>query len=195
MDSFIMYKIGRILIEMSRASCLASSVSLIFRRFNWTCVVAANSWSRTFPLYQAIKVGCAVFAFFICFEANLREYGYYSLHIRMYRYIRKHQLFASFASYSLQNMRKIRIQIFDLLQNKYIFSCWRIFSSKYMFWSEYSQNFKRFSHSSEYSIVNIRLQIFAYKRIFACKHSHTGKFSLFIYSNNKGKPFTILRLN
>jgi hypothetical protein len=29
-------KIVRILIKMSRASCLASSVSLIFRRFNWT---------------------------------------------------------------------------------------------------------------------------------------------------------------
>jgi hypothetical protein len=52
-------------------------------------------------------VGCAVFAtgFFMRFEANLSEYGSYSLHIRMFRYIRKHYLFASFASYSLQYIR------------------------------------------------------------------------------------------
>jgi hypothetical protein len=43
--------------------------------------------------------------FFIRFEANLSEHGSYSLHIRMLRYIRKHHLFASFASYSLQNIR------------------------------------------------------------------------------------------
>ncbi len=45
--------------------------------------------------------------FFIRFEANLSENGSYSLrlHIRMFRYIRKHHLFVSFASYSLQNMR------------------------------------------------------------------------------------------
>jgi hypothetical protein len=50
--------------------------------------------------------GCAVFAtFFIHFEANLSEYGSYSLHIRMFRYLRQHHLSASFASYSLQNIR------------------------------------------------------------------------------------------
>ncbi len=43
--------------------------------------------------------------FFIRFEANLSEYGYYSLHIRMFRYIDKSHLFASFASYSLQIIR------------------------------------------------------------------------------------------
>ncbi len=43
--------------------------------------------------------------FFIRFEANLSENGSYSLHISMFRYIRKHHLFASFASYSLQNIR------------------------------------------------------------------------------------------
>ncbi len=46
------------------------------------------------------SVGCAEFAtFFICFAANLSEYRSYSLHIR------KHHLFASFASYSLRNIR------------------------------------------------------------------------------------------
>jgi hypothetical protein len=39
------------------------------------------------------------------FEANLSEYGSYSLHKRMFQYIRKHHLFASFASYTLQNIR------------------------------------------------------------------------------------------
>jgi hypothetical protein len=43
--------------------------------------------------------------FFIRLEANLSEYGSYSLHIRMFRYIRKQHLFAPFASYSLQNKR------------------------------------------------------------------------------------------
>jgi hypothetical protein len=43
--------------------------------------------------------------FFIRFEANLSEYGSYSLHICIFRYIRKHHLFASFASYSHQNIR------------------------------------------------------------------------------------------
>jgi hypothetical protein len=51
------------------------------------------------------QLGCAVFAtFFIRFKANLGEYGSYSLHICMLRYIRKHHFFASFASYSLQNI-------------------------------------------------------------------------------------------
>jgi hypothetical protein len=42
--------------------------------------------------------------FFIRFESNLSEYGFYSLYIRMFWYIRKHHLFASFASYSHQNI-------------------------------------------------------------------------------------------
>jgi hypothetical protein len=43
--------------------------------------------------------------------------------------------------------------------------------------------------------TNIRLQLFAYKRIFACKYSHTTEFSFCIASNYKGQPFTILGLN
>jgi hypothetical protein len=43
--------------------------------------------------------------FFIRFEANLSEFGSYSLHIRMFQYIRRHHLFAYVASYSLQNIR------------------------------------------------------------------------------------------
>jgi len=48
-------------------------------------------------------LGCAVYATF--FYSLRSEYGSYSLHIRMFRYIRKHHFFASFASYSLQNIR------------------------------------------------------------------------------------------
>jgi hypothetical protein len=61
-----------------------------------------------------------------------------------------------------------------------IFSYWRIFASKYSLRSEYSQNLERSSHSSEYFLANIRiqaiirLQIFAYQRIFA-----TNCFNLF----------------
>jgi hypothetical protein len=65
-----------------------------------------------------------------------------------------------------------------------------------------------FSHTGEYSFQNICfdanickasrefhicLQIFAYKWIFICKYSHTGKYSLCIASNYIGKPLTSLR--
>jgi hypothetical protein len=98
-------------------------------------------------------VGCAIFAtFFIRFEANLSEYwsyrfifgcfgifantiySHYSLHIR----------FKTFA--------KIRIQIFDLMQSKHIFSYWRIFASKYSFWRELRQSLREFN-----ILENIRL--------------------------------------
>jgi hypothetical protein len=90
-------------------------------------------------------LGCAVFAtFFIHFEANLSKYGSCSLHIRMFRNIRKHHLFASFASYSLQNIctdshTNIRFDAKNtccskyLLQNEYLlktFSYWRILCFK-----------------------------------------------------------------
>jgi len=43
--------------------------------------------------------------FFIFSEANLSEYGSYSLHICLFRYILKHHLFPSFPSNSHQNTR------------------------------------------------------------------------------------------
>jgi hypothetical protein len=54
--------------------------------------------------------------FFIRFKANLSKYGSCSLHIRMFRYIRKHHVLASFASYSLQN-------ILNRFANKYLIWC------------------------------------------------------------------------
>ncbi len=54
---------------------------------------------------------------------------------------------------------QIRIQIFNLLENKYISSYWRIFASETL--SQF-----HFKH------------IFAYKQLFACKYSHTSKYSL-----------------
>ncbi len=54
-------------------------------------------------LYCRVRRICNFF--FIRFKANLSEYRYYSLHIRMFRYICKHLLFTSFASYSLENIR------------------------------------------------------------------------------------------
>ncbi len=114
---------------------------------------------------------------FACFGIFAKTvYSHHSLHTR----------FIIFA--------QIRIQIYDLMQkntccNEYllqseyslkIFSYWRIFPAKYSFRNKYSQNFKLISHSTEYSLANIRfkyslanirLQIFAFKRIFACKYS------------------------
>jgi hypothetical protein len=108
----------------------------------------------------------------IRFKANLSEYRSYSLHICMFRYIRKHILFASFASYSLENIRtNLHINIQSdakntccseySLQSEYshkIFTYWQIFASKYSFRSEYLQNFMQISHSREYSLANIRIQ-------------------------------------
>ena len=45
------------------------------------------------------------FFIFYFFEANLSEYGSYSLHICLFRYILKQHLFASFPSYSRQYIR------------------------------------------------------------------------------------------
>ncbi len=89
----------------------------------------------------------------------------------MFRYIRKHHLFASFTSYSLQNIRtnshtNIRFDAKTntcwrkyLLQKKFsphIFSYWRIFALKYSFWSESLQDFRKFHIQA-----NICLKIFA----------------------------------
>ena len=57
---------------------------------------------------------------------------------------------------------QIRIQKFDLMQNKYIFSYWRIFASKYSYRSDYSKTLSEFHIQA-----NICLQIFAYQQIFA----------------------------
>ncbi len=127
------------------------------------------NWTRNFPVSSVqFLVGCAVFAtFFICVEANLREYGSYSLHFCMFRYIS-----VSFASYLLQNIRtdlhtNIRFDAKNTccseysLQSEYllmIFSYWRIFAPKYSFRSVYLQNYKPISHLSEYSLTNIRIQ-------------------------------------
>ncbi len=46
--------------------------------------------------------------------------------------------------------------------------------------------------SNLYIQANVRLPIFAYKQIFACKYSHTSKYLLQIVSNYIGKPFTSL---
>ncbi len=85
-----------------------------------------------------------------------------------------------YSHHSLKKFTKIHIQILDLMQNKYmlkrifaseqilasIFSYLRIFTSKYLFWSEYSQN----------------LEKFPLKWIFACKFLHTSKYLLCIAS-------------
>ncbi len=97
---------------------------------------------------------------------------------------------------------QIRIQIFDLMekpifcmeysfQSEYLLLShmyWQKFALKYLFLSEYSQNFRRISRSSKYLLkniciqANIHLQLFAQKRI-----SNTYCFKLYL-----GKPFTSL---
>ncbi len=140
-------------------------------------------------------IGCAVFAtFFIRFEASLSEYGSYSLYIRMFRYIHQHHLFASFASYSILNIRTnlntnsrfvVKQINFLILANtcfkKFVLK--RIFAktNKFFHTSEYLLQNIRFEANirktlSEFymqanirlnSLANIRLQMFAYERIFA----------------------------
>ncbi len=152
---------------------------------------------------EGLQLGCAVFAtFFIRFKANLSKFGPYSLHIRLFRYICIHHLFASFASYLL-----LIIQT-DLHTNIRIHAK-NTCCSEYSLQSEYRL---RLSHTGDYLLQNIRLeanirktfsefhiqvniclQIFTHKRIIACKYSYTSEYSLRISSNYLGKPFTSLR--
>jgi hypothetical protein len=159
--------------------------------------------------------------FFIRFEVNLSEYGSYSLHIRMFRYIHKHHLFASFASCSLHirtnlntNSRFVAKQInFLILAN----TCFKIFVLKRIFakTNKFSQTGKyllqnirfeaniRKSLSKFYmqanirlnSLANIRLQIFAYERIALANISILANFHYVLLQILKGKPFTILSFN
>jgi hypothetical protein len=87
--------------------------------------------------------------FFIRFKANLSKYGSCSLHIRMWRNIRKHHLLASFAPYSLQNiLKQIRKQIFDLMLKIHVAAniCFR------------ANICLRLSHTGEYLLPNICLE-------------------------------------
>ncbi len=115
---------------------------------------------------------CFIFACFSIFANTI--YSHNSLHI----------CFKIFA--------QIRIQIFDLMQKIHVAEniCFR------------ANICLRISHTVEYVLqnirleanicqtlsefhiqANIRLQIFTYKRIFACKYSHTSEYSLHIASN------------
>jgi hypothetical protein len=89
----------------------------------------------------------------------------FSLHIGMFQHICKHHLFASFTSYLLQNIRtNSRTNIRFYVKQIHVEANIR-FRANIRF---------IFSHTGEYSLQNIRfeanicLQIFAYKRIFAC---------------------------
>jgi hypothetical protein len=86
--------------------------------------------------------------FFIRFEANLSEYGSYSLHIRMFRYIRSHTLFESFALYSVQNIRT------DSHTNSRFDAKIHLAAN-----IRFRANIRlRFSHTGEYLLQNIRLE-------------------------------------
>ncbi len=116
-------------------------------------------------MFLASDLGCAVFAtFFYSLRSESKRIGSYSFRIRMFRYINKYHLFASVASYLLSNIRtdskkymlqriftsgQIFAQDFRILSN----ICFKIFVR-----SEYYQTFKRISHSSEHSLVSIRIQ-------------------------------------
>jgi hypothetical protein len=90
----------------------------------------------------------------------------------MFLYIRKHHLFASFASYSLHNIRtdsptNIRFDAKNSSCSEYslqsefpliIFSCWRIFAPKYLFRSEDLQTLSEFHIQANYLLANIRIQ-------------------------------------
>jgi hypothetical protein len=112
--------------------------------------VSCAGASHPTPLLSANRVR-RIHNYYFCFEANLRKNQSYSLHIRIFRYICKHHLFASLASYSLQNCRT------DLHTNVQV-------DAKNTYCSEYSlQN--KYSLQSKYS-----LKILSYWRIFASKY-------------------------
>jgi hypothetical protein len=75
--------------------------------------------------------------------------GSYSLQIRMFRFIRKHHLFASFASHLLRNIRtKSDTNIQFDAQQMHVKASIRIRANiRY-----------KFSHAGEYSLQNIRFE-------------------------------------
>jgi hypothetical protein len=115
--------------------------------------------------------------FFISFEANLSKFRSYSINIRKFRDIHKHHLFASFPSKYLHKYA----YVFNLMLNKYmlklVFALEPIFPSHFLILANICKT------QSE----------FTFKRIFACKYSHSSKYLLRIASNCKEKPFSSLR--
>jgi hypothetical protein len=176
-------------LKWAELPALASSVSLIFRRFNWTAwSPQTHDWSRTFPLYQAIKIGCAVFATF-----------FYSLRSESKRiWILFAWIGISANTIYSHHSLHIRFKIFSKFEFKYSICCK---TNTFSRTGEYLLQNIRFEANIRKTLckfhiqANIRLQIYSYKRILSCKYSRPGKFLLFIASNNQGKPFTILGLN
>ncbi len=127
--------------------------------------------------------------FLFRFEANLNEYGSYSLQIRMFRYIRKLLLFSSFASYSLQNIRtNLHANIrFDAKQIHFLILANFCFKISVLY--RILVNRKQILHSSGYSGKYLHICI------FTCKYWHKSKFSLRVASNYTEKSFAILDLN
>jgi hypothetical protein len=88
-----------------------------------------------------LELGSAVFTtFFYSLRSESKRIWILLLHICMFGYICTHHLFASFASYSHRFSYKYQFDAKTTcgseysLQSKYllkIFSCWRIFASKY----------------------------------------------------------------
>jgi hypothetical protein len=132
--------------------------------------------------FLPLLVGCAVFAnFFYSLRSESRRIWFLFASYSQVSVHSQTPFFASFESYSLQNIRtdshtntrfdaKNKCRCEYSLQSEYtlkILSKWRIFASKYSFRSEYSQNFKRISHPSEYSLANIRIQENILLQIFA----------------------------
>jgi len=81
--------------------------------------------------------------FFIRFEANPSEYGSYSLHIRMFRYISKQHLFALHILFKI--FAQINTQIFEI----HVAANVRFRANTLL----------RFSHTGEYLLQNIRLDL------------------------------------
>jgi hypothetical protein len=81
--------------------------------------------------------------FFTRFEVNLSEYESYSLHILMFRYIRKHHLFASFSLQNIPTNTHTNIQVDTKQIHVEANICFR-------------ENIRfTFSHIGEYSLQNI----------------------------------------
>ncbi len=101
----------------------------------------------------------------------------YSINIRKFRDINKHHLFASFPSKYLHKYA----YVFNLMLNKYmlklVFALEPIFPSHFLILANICKT------PSE----------FTFKRIFACKYSHSSKYLLCIASKCKEKPFSSLR--
>jgi hypothetical protein len=133
-----------------------------------------RQWALAYPTPSppSPQIGWAIFTFFNSLRSESKRIWILSLHIRMFRYIHKNYLFASFASkyshifaykYSIWCKKYVLQWIFaserifakDFLIMANI--CFKIFVQKRIFTKLRISHSSEYLHTGEYSFANIRI--------------------------------------